>query len=239
MLVVVELKSAAVELVGSGLGHQGDRRRARHPLFGVRRTGGDVDHLDVLFRRHVSHVVRQPHVHAGGAVNAGNVGLGVATVDVRGEGAARCIRDRVLQRRRQCAGHQVDQRLIIAIPADGHVGDGRAGDLRVGIGLVGLQCDRAGLNRHLVGDLADFELGIDTLNGIRRDIDALCEERPEAGGGHRYVVVAGKHVDERIASAVIGLIRAADADLFAGECDGGAGNHGSRRIRNGSDYRPI
>ena len=79
----------------------GDRRGACHALLGIGGAGGDVDDVDVFFRRHVADVVRQPHIDAGGAVNARDVGLRIAAVDVGVERAAGSIGDRVLKRGRQ------------------------------------------------------------------------------------------------------------------------------------------
>ena len=49
------------------------------------------------------------------------------------------VRDRVLERRRRRAGHQVDQSLVVAIAAERQVADRLRRDLRVRIGFVGLQ----------------------------------------------------------------------------------------------------
>ena len=92
-------------------------RSAGHSLLGVRRAGGDVHRVDGFFGSDIAHMVRQPHVDAGGAVDAGDVGLRVAAVDVGLERAARRVGDRVLEGGRSGARHQVDQHLVVPVAA--------------------------------------------------------------------------------------------------------------------------
>ena len=130
VLVVVELKCAAeFRLVGDRL----SRRLTTNPPSPARRRPNLVVTLTTLMFSSGATISEAhgaaPHVHAGGAVNSGNVGLGVASVDVRGEGAARSIGDRVLQRRRQCAVHQVRSTIDSCDTSDRRAGDGSAVDL--------------------------------------------------------------------------------------------------------------
>ncbi len=60
----------------------------------------------------------------------------------------------------------------------------------VRVRLLGLQRDRRALYRYLIGDLADFEFGVDAVNRVRRDVQLLGHESPEARGADRYVIGA-------------------------------------------------
>ena len=164
---------------------------AGHALLGVRGAGGDVHGLNVFFRCHVAHVVRQPHVHAGGAVNAGDVGLGISPVDVGGQRASRRIGDRVLELRRHCARHQIDHALVITIAADRKAGDIFGIDFRVRVRLIGLQRDSFSLHRHLIGNLPHFHLGVDARDGVRADVKIRLRECPETGSDHIDGVLTG------------------------------------------------
>ena len=81
----MEFERAAVDLVGAGLGNDGDRRSARHPLLGVRGRGGDVHGVDHLFRNDIAGMVRQPKIDAGSTIDACGVIVPVCSVDIGGE----------------------------------------------------------------------------------------------------------------------------------------------------------
>ena len=90
------------------------------PLLGVEAAGRHVDGVDGLGRRDVHVVVRQPDVHVRGAVGAGRVdGVGLA-VDVGRQRARRRVGLGVAERHRRRAGHQVEQRLIVAEAVERH-----------------------------------------------------------------------------------------------------------------------
>jgi len=76
----------------------------------------------------------------------------------------------------------------------------------VRVRLLGLQRDGAGLYGYGIGDLADFKLGIDTLNRIRCDDEFRGKKRTEAGGRHLDIVGAGLDVDEGVTSSVLSVL---------------------------------
>ena len=160
VLVVMKLVGAAVDLIGAALGDQSNRRGARHTLLGIRRARGDIDGLDGLFRFHVAHMMREPDVDAGRAIDARDVGLRVAAVNVRLQRAARRIGNRILKRGWRGSGHQVDQGLVVAIAAERHIRDLLRHDLGVRVALVGLQHSLCRFHGNRLGELADLHLHV-------------------------------------------------------------------------------
>ena len=92
LVLLAEEERRALEVVGARLGLDRRRRATGHALRRVEAVGRDVDVLDRLDRGDVADVMRQPHVDAGGAVDARDVVVAVGAVDVGRQRAARACR---------------------------------------------------------------------------------------------------------------------------------------------------
>src|SRR5262249_18052191 len=141
---------------------------------------GDVHRFDRLFRGNIPDMVRQPDVDAGGAIDAGDVGVPVATVDVGGQRAAWRVRDRVLECRGRCTGQELDQRVIVAVAGQRQVGNLFTYDVRVRVRLLGLQGRLRGFHRDGLGQLTDFHFEIGASDGVRADLEIVHRGRAEA-----------------------------------------------------------
>ena len=78
--------------------------------------------------------------------------------------------------RRRRAGHQVDQRLVVPVLVERKIDDLLRLQLRVQVGLVGLQQLRAGGHRHRLGQRADLELHVDAADLARGHRHAGLDE---------------------------------------------------------------
>src|SRR5204863_4660895 len=81
-VVGVQGESAAVNLVGAGLGRDRDGGAAGHPLFRLKVIGRDVDFFDAFHRRDIHHVVRHGDQNIGRAVYSGVVVAAVLAVHI-------------------------------------------------------------------------------------------------------------------------------------------------------------
>jgi hypothetical protein len=215
-----------VDVIRPGLRNECNRRTAGHPLLGVRGAGRDIYGLDRLFRGNVPNVVRQPDIHAGGAVNAGYIRLRIPAVDMSLERAARGICNRVLERRWGRAWHQVDQTLVVAVIAQRKIFDLLGKDFRMGIRLIRLKYRGRGFDRDLFVNLSDLQFDVRPRNRVRADVQIGLSHGPEARRGHLDVVYPGKDVHKRIAPALVRDGAPACSRLLVGQ-----GNHGVRNDR--------
>ena len=90
----------------------------------------------------------QPHVDAGGAVDARHVVVAVCAVDVHRQRAPRRIGLRVLKLGRRRAGHEIHQVLIISVLIEREVDDVGRLELGADVSFVGLEEGRFGRDGH-------------------------------------------------------------------------------------------
>ena len=148
LVLVPEVEGRSLQGVGAGLGHERDGRAARHSLPGVKIVGTDVDRIDGLGGSHVPDMMRQPDIDAARPIQAGVVGIRVRPVHERAQRTARRVRLIVLERRGRSAGHQVDERLVVAVLVERKILDFLRSQLCMQVRLVGLQEPRFGRHRH-------------------------------------------------------------------------------------------
>ena len=194
VLVIVEPEGAAVEGIRAALSNERDGRATRHTLLGVAGHRGDVDGFDHFRRHHVTSVVGQPEVDAGGTINARDVVVRVGAVDVGTQGAHRRVGDGVLECRGTRTRHQIDQTLVVAQTGQRHVDDHVGANFGVRVGLVSLQLGDFGGDGNLVADGADFHPEVEAGHGVDGDHKVSEGRALEAGYRRLDVVVARDHV---------------------------------------------
>ena len=228
LVLIAEVERRPLDLVGPRLGHQRDRRAARHPLAGVEVVGADVHRVDGLGRRHIPGVVRQPDVDAARPIQPRVVAVRVGPVDERPQRPRRRVRLVVLKRRRRRPRHQVDQRLVVAVLVQRQAGDFLRLQLRVHVRLVGLQQLHRRGHRHRLGQRAHFQRHFHPAHRARRHRHPGLDELPEALQRHLHVVGSRQHVRQVVAAVVAGHRVAGQPRRRIG-----------RRHRRAGDARPL
>ena len=197
--VAQELVAGAVEFVGAGFqNHVGiGAAGAAQRRFVV--AGGDVDRLNGFQRRNhdlqqagalvivdTFDLVAVPHAHL--AVDFG----------LQRTGGVEELR--MLEACPRGAGHQVQQRLIIALGAQRKRGRLHHLQLRAGIGTVGLQQRRRARDFHGFRNIAGRQLHIDTRAAVDRERDIFPVSFLKPGRLHRDRVLSRRHIREAYSS---------------------------------------
>ena len=239
LVLVSEEVRRAVELVRAGLGDDRDGHAGGHALVGVEVVRRDVDGLDRLRRVHVADVVRQPDVHGHGAVDAERVVVPLRAVHVRGERAAGRVDLGVLRLRRRRAGHEVDERLVVAELVERQVHELLRLELGVDVGLLGLQERRLADDVHRLGEGPDLQLELDADGVAGGDRHARLAQLAEALHVDRQVVGAGRQVAEGVAA--LGARDGVDLEVRAGvrRGHGRAGDGRAGAVHHRADDRPV
>ena len=166
----MELVSAAVNAVGAGLQDDVGHGAAGAPQLRFIVAGADIHVLQRLDRRD------QDRQQAGAMVVVDALELHVVAqaadaVHLRGQRALRVEELRVRRERARGAGHQVQQRLEVAVVARRQVGQLRRLDFAADIGAVGLEQGDLGGDVDGLGDLAGLEDGVGADGGVDQQLD--------------------------------------------------------------------
>ena len=204
LLVVEELERRALERVRAGLGDDRNRHARGHPLFGIHAAGRDVDGLDRLGRGDIHVVVRQPDVHVPRAVGERRVGRAVLAVHGHVQRTLRRVGFGILEGRRERAGHEHDQRLIVSEPVQRKIRDLGGLQLGVDVRLVGLQQLGRRLDGDGLGQGADRQRQVHAADLADRDGHARSDRFLEPLQRDLDVVRAGRDVDEGVRALRVG-----------------------------------
>ena len=187
--------------------------------------------------------MRQPHVDAGRAVDAGDIVVAVGAVDVGGQRAAGGVGLRVLEQRRSGAGHQVHQVLIVPVLIQRQVRDVLRPEVDADVSLVGLEQDGFGRDRDRLGQRADFELAVDAHDAASSDRDARLHELLEPLQRCLQRVHAAGDVPDRVGAGRVGRRPQLESRVLVLDRDGrardGARLRYRRWFRSGSHRAPA
>ena len=137
------------------------------------------------------------------------------------------------------AGHEVQQRLIIALGAQRKRCRLHHLQLRAGIGAVGLQERRRARDFHGFGNIAGRQLHVDTRAAVDGERDILARLLFEPGHLHRDRVLPRRHIRKRIVPAFVGLTGSTDAGVDLGEGDFGVGNYRATAVSDRAEKRGV
>ena len=143
-------------------------------------------------------MVRQPDVHVSRAVGEGGVGRAVLTIHRHVQRTLRRVGLRILECRRQRAGHEHHQPLVVSEPVERQVGDLGRLELRMNVRLVGLQQLGCRLDRDALAQRADLQREIDTADLAGGDRHAGSHDFAEPLECDLDVVRPGEDVRERV-----------------------------------------
>ena len=150
-------------------------------------------------------MVREPDEHVRSAVHAGVIVVTIGAIDVRAQGAFRGVRDSVLKSSRSRAGHKVDQRLEIPVLVERHVQDGFFAELRVQVGLFGLQIHDGCLDGDLFGNGAHLQFGVAVGDSVGPDSKICLSKGLEPAGCDLEVVLPRCYVRNCVMTVVVGV----------------------------------
>ena len=196
LVLIAEQERRAAQVVGARLGDDRRGGAGRHAVFGVEAVGGDVDGIDRLGGLNVTDVVWQPDVDRDRAVDARRVAVRLRAVDPGAQRARRSVDGRVLLLKRRRAGHEVHQRLVVAIDVQRQIDDVLRRQLGVQIGLVGLNQRSLARDLNDLAQRADRQGQADAHGVASGDVDALLLVFTEPGQRSADVVDARQQVAE-------------------------------------------
>jgi hypothetical protein len=145
-------------------------------------------------------MMRQPHVDARRAVDAGDVIIAVRAVDVDGKGTARRVGLRILELGRRCARNQIHQVLIVAVLIQRQIDDVCRLEIDADVGFVGLEHCRVSRYGDRFAQRSNFQLAVNSDDAARCDRDARLDEFFEALQRHVHRVGAAGDVADVISS---------------------------------------
>ena len=127
------------------------------------------------------------------------------------------------------AGDEIEQRLEVAVGAEGEIGDLLAHDLGADVGAIGLQEGRSGGDKDGLRGAAGGEVEIDACGGVVEEddvlphllLESLCGDGDGVGAGGKIGHgVVGAGVVDGVAKGVGVLIRCGEIRAGHGGSDG-------------------
>jgi hypothetical protein len=233
-----ELPHFSMEPVRAAPVHDVDRRASRPAVLGADVVRQNLELADRV-RRRLHHLVREPLVARAVSVVVHSVDQEVVerapqAVDVE-RSFARCSAARVQRRQADARGPERERRILPPVERNG--GDLVCGDDLAPLARVGIEQRYRRGHLHLLGELPDRHLHVDTESRAHLHDDVVNRGNGQSRLLRGEDVETGPDGEEFVDAFTVGLTRDGDAGLGVRQRDGRCGNGGAEGVSHRADDR--